>query len=223
MRLLSALWIATLWSCATVNDIPIDPKAIPSLGGKEMVVVRRAIADFTAVTPNTMSVGIVPIVGFAAKDKLLTVAGNLLVEEHRLEDPAYEIADEIAAIMEVKYGTKRTSNRNVQTGGDDDISVLSAAYQSVPLALDVKTIAWGLSYTIITSDQYHVFLRVRLRLVNTDARKALVQAQCHYRTTRDETTTYDELVKNNALHLKEELQKGVRFCVRDFSSKYLGM
>ena len=197
------------------------------LSGKEVMVVKRSMPNFGATIRDRAALGFLgaPLgLSLPLMSAIAINSGNTIVQENDIHDPAYQIAEEIAASMGIKYGTKYTGIGNVEiSGDDDDVSIVSAVYQSIPLALDVKTIGWGLSYRIVTSNQYHVSFRVRLRLVNTESKDALVEGFCSYRTPADETTTYDQLVDNGAIRLKEELTKGVRFCVQEFSSKYLLM
>jgi hypothetical protein len=229
-----AQWILLftyVFGCSGIRHIPLEPAVASTLSGKEVMVVKRRVPDFAATLRDRAPAGIliapVPFLGLFTlpiTEAIATNIGNSIVHENDIHDPAYQIAEEIAASMSIKYGTNYRGIGEVEiSGDDDDVSVVSAAYQSVPLVLDVKTLGWGLSYGRITSDQYSIYFRARLRLVNTETREAFVQGFCSYSTGADETASYDELVANGTIRLKEQLETGVRLCVKEFSSKHLSM
>lgn len=222
--IICALLSASILGCSVTRHAPLDPRVVSTLRDKEVVVVRRPVRDFGANIRNTLPWALaVPMFSILAMQQIAIRSGNSLVKENDIKDPAYQIAEDIAASMGIHYGTKYMGISNIEIGDDDDVLIVATIYQPVSLVLDVKTIGWGLSYRIITSDQYHVSFRMRLRLVNTETRNVLVEGYCSYRTPDDETATFDELVANSAIRLKEELKKGARFCAHEFSSKYLLM
>src|SRR5207247_6174639 len=90
-------------------------------------------------------------------------AGNELVKEHAIDDPAYAIAEELARSLAARYGIRSVG---VGTGvvSDDDASSVAATYKTAPLALDVKTLQWGFMYFSSNWARYRVVYRARMRL-----------------------------------------------------------
>ena len=150
-------------------------------------------------------------------------AGNSLVRENGIPDPAYEIAEELARSMEAKYGTKYAGIGSSIISGDEASSV-AAAYKTTPLALDVKTLNWGFVYFPTDWSKFRVRYSASLRLIDTITANVIAEGDCSSAPEKtDDSPTYDELVGNGASRLMAEIKKAARYCVQQFSSKYLGM
>jgi hypothetical protein len=222
MLLIVVLLAATVWGCATTKEIPFDRSAVANLTGKEVIVVKRLMPDFMAVTRSGMSVGLVPFVGGFIRNDGLISAGNSLVQENDIGNPAYEIADKIGRSMAIKHGTKYIGV-DASVVSNDAASVLAVVYSTVPLVLDVKTINWGLVYFTVFSDTYRAFYIARLRVIDTSTSSILAEGECRSIPDRKgDALSYDALVENRAVRLKEKLKEAAQFCIQEFSSK-LGM
>jgi hypothetical protein len=210
--------VATMISgCVSIKHIPIEQSAISKIKGKEVIVVKRPIPNFAAMTPGKAAFG---GIGLA----FMVSAGNSLIQENGISDPAYEIAEELARSMEAKYGTKYAGiGSNIIS--DDEVASVVAAYKTVPLALDVKTLRWDFIYFPTSWSKYRVHYYARLRLIDTSMSNVIAEGDCSSITPEktDDAPTYDELVGNGAIRLVAELKKAARYCVQEFSSKYLGM
>ncbi len=138
---LCGLLLTTLLGCSGIRHAPIEPVVASTLSGKEVMVVKRRVPDFAATIRDKASLaGLLGVpLGLSIPLMLATArsSGNTIVHENDIHDPAYKIAEEIAASLGEKYGTKYTGIGNVEiSGDDDDVSIISAVYQSAPLALD---------------------------------------------------------------------------------------
>ena len=133
----------TCTGCVSVKDIPLDQRAIPKITGQDVVVVKRPLPDFSAMTAGKISAGALfgPLGGAVAGAAMIS-AGNELVKEHAIDDPAYAIAEELARSLAARYGIRSVG---VGTGvvSDNDASSVAATYKTAPLALDVKTLQWA--------------------------------------------------------------------------------
>lgn len=227
MRHYPVIWIiavAAISSCASIRDLPIDPSASSKLAGKEVVVVKRPMPDFAAMTVDKMAgAGLFGAIGGAIAGALMIQAGNSLVKDNSISDPAYEVAQEIAQGLEAKYFVKYAGLGAALITADDTSSI-SMAYKAAGLALDVKTTNWGFVYLPFNWGRYRVIYGARLRLIETANDGVLVEGKCSSRPEiSNDALTYDELLENHADRLKSELQKAAKLCVEQFSTKYLGM
>ena len=214
---------ANVIGCALVKQLPIEPTVIATFTGKQFVVSNRPIPDFRAVTRAGMAIRFVPIIGHPAAMESMTSAGNALVQEYQISDPAPAIAAEIARRMESRYGITYAGVGSVVVI-EDDVSTVSASYKQVPLVLDVKTLNWGLLYFRVWSDRYRAFYVARIRVIDTGSSTVIAEGPCRSVPEQtDDSPTYDELVENSAARLKADLKKAIRFCIEEFSSRYLGM
>jgi len=150
-------------------------------------------------------------------------AGNSLIQENGVPDPAYAIGEELAQLMESKYDTKYVGVGS-SVVDDDEVASVEVAYKEIPLALDVMTYNWGFAYFPMSWSEYRVFYNARLRLIDTSTASIIAEGSC---TTESEETdnppTYDDLVGNRASGLMAELKKLSRDCAQQFSTKYLNM
>lgn len=210
--------------CYSVRHIPIEQSATLKIAGKEVVVVKRPMPDFVAMTSGKVGAGAMfGAIGGAIAGASMVSAGNSLIHENGIPDPAYAIGEELARSMEVKYGTKYVGVGN-SVIDDDETSAVASAYKTVPLALDVKTLHWGFGYFPTSWSKYRVIYNSRLRLIDTSTGNVIVEGGCVSNPEEtDDAPTYDELVGNGANRLIVEIKKMVQYCVQRFSSKYLGM
>ncbi|OLB38435.1 MAG: hypothetical protein AUI04_14295 [Candidatus Rokubacteria bacterium 13_2_20CM_2_64_8] len=97
----------TCTGCVSVKDIPLDQRAIPKITGQDVVVVKRPLPDFSAMTAGKISAGALfgPLGGAVAGAAMIS-AGNELVKEHAIDDPAYAIAEELARSLAARYGIR---------------------------------------------------------------------------------------------------------------------
>jgi len=213
----------TCTGCVSVKDTPLDQRAIPKITGQDVVVVKRPLPDFSAMTAGKISAGALfgPLGGAVAGAAMIS-AGNELVKEHAVDDPAYAIAEELARSLAARYGIRSVG---VGTGvvSDNDASSVAATYKTAPLALDVKTLHWGFMYFSSNWARYRVVYRARMRLISTTTADVIAEGGCaSYPEKSDEAPTYDELLGNGASRLKAELAKAAQFCTREFLTKYPG-
>ena len=140
-----------------------------------------------------------------------------------IQDSAYEIAEEIARLMASHHGIKYVGITS-SVISEDDVSLISAEYKSFPLVLDLKTLNWGLLYFSPSSDRYRVFYLARLRLIDTSSKNVIAEGLCRsVPELTDDAPSYEELLESGAGRLKTEIDKALRFCVAELSSKSLGM
>jgi hypothetical protein len=214
----------TVSACTSIRDVPLERSDVSKIEGKEIAIVKRPMPDFGAMTADKMAAaGMFGAIGGAIAGAATISAGNSLVRENHIPDPAYEIAEEIAHSMEAKYGAKYAGiGSSVIT--DDEPSSVSTAYKAVPLALDVKTYNWGFTYFPMSWNTYRVVYHSRLRLIDTNTAVVMAEGGCSRVPEKtDDAPTYDQLIENGASRLKAEIEKAARFCAAQFSAKYLGM
>src|SRR5262249_22540626 len=107
-RLLVLVALAvTCTGCVSVKDTPLDQRAIPKITGQDVVVVKRPLPDFGAMTAGKISAGALfgPLGGAVAGAAMIS-AGNELVKEHAIDDPAYAIAEELARSLAASSGIR---------------------------------------------------------------------------------------------------------------------
>lgn len=210
--------------CVSVQNLPIEAGVASNLAGKQLVVVKRPVPDFGAMTPGRMAAGsLFGAVGGAVAGASMVSAGNTLVQENQIPDPSYEIAEEIGRALEARYGIKYIGI-GTSVIKDDNPGSVTAAYTSTPLALDIRTYNWGFAYLPFNWNRYRVLYHARLRLIDTGGDKVIAEGGCsRFSGGISEPPNYDELVENSAIRLKDELKQAAKFCIQEFGGKYLGL
>jgi len=208
--------VALAAGCATVQDIPLAPPAATSLKDREITVAVHEKPDFAAMTPGTAVVG--GLIGAA----LMIRAGNIVVSENAIEDPAPAIARALSANLQQAYQARG----GVRTGKSDwdDVPKLAQLNPGSDLLLDVQTTNWTLVYFPTAWGKYRLMYVARARLVDMKRGSVLAQGMCK-RIPEDSANapTYDEFLANSAARLKEELAVAADECVRTASKQMLAI
>lgn len=217
---LSLFLIIVASGCASVIQMPLGQNALQGVG-KEVVVVKRPMPDFSAVKSVTAAALFGPLAMFTLGPSQIE-AGNLLIKENKISDPAYEIAESLARSMRTKYGLKY-KGIGEHLIIDDEVSSIANVYKGAPLAMDVKTTYWA--FVGFSSGRgYRVVYHAYLRLIDTNDKKVIAAGTCSSLPEEtDDVPSYDELVANGVNRLKLELKKASQYCAREFASTYLRM
>ena len=95
--LVSAVLCLSLVGCAGVKTQPLSADTVSALDGKSVTLVLRESPSFVAMTSGK---GMFAVAGVGAA----AAAGNTLVEDANIEDPAPVIASELGMALTTKHG-----------------------------------------------------------------------------------------------------------------------
>jgi hypothetical protein len=197
--------------CSSVKIVHLNPAASANIQGKSLVLVKRRSPDFIAMTSKK---GMFAVVGVGAAVK----AGNALVREKGIEDPALKIGRSVAQVLKSRYGmtVKGISRAYAES---DDLGVISRLAAGQDYALDVATNGWSFIYDGFSFSDYLVGYSAKLRLIDVKAGKVLAEGLCIYdwKKAGKPTVSYEELMANDAAVIKKHLVESVDFCTRYYS------
>jgi len=146
--------------------IPLTEASAAALSGKTMAVTRHERAPFTAMTAGKAMFG---LLGAGA----MIAAGNKLVEENDIEDPADIIARELPAALAAKYGmTIRTASPVLLDVHKPKQVAASQLAGNADLILDIRSTGWMSGYYPTDWNTYHVSYSVDVNLM--DAKGTLI-------------------------------------------------
>jgi hypothetical protein len=210
--------------CVSVGNQPLDLSVVPALKGKNVVVVKRPMPDYSTMTADVLTAGgLFGVFGALIAHDAAVRTGRAMLNENHIPDPAYAIAEALGQAMQSKYGITFAGVGSAEIDSDD-IAQLAASYKPAPLALDIKTLLWDSAWYPYVYDKYRMRYRARLRLIDTANAAILAEGDCLSVPDKPDTApTYEELLENGAARLKKEIDEAVRFCVQEYSTKYLGM
>src|SRR5688572_891852 len=112
MRLLGCLAAAGTASCVSVQEIPMTSTSADAMRGREISVSQRDKQDFGAMTPGRMAGGaLFGALGGAIAGAAMVSAGNEIVAQNNVEDPAEYIADALSGAMKSKFDAALARSR----------------------------------------------------------------------------------------------------------------
>jgi len=155
-------------------------------------------------------------------------AGERLVRENQISDPALYIARELGSRIEHRY--RLIVSPPSRAAVEDDPTKIGLVAPGADLVLDVWTDSWQVAPTREDDAIYRVRYSVNLRLIDAkvvhplDGKLGAVVAQgsCTYvSNTATSGPSFDELLADHARVLKDELDAAAKDCVQDLGSQIL--
>ncbi|MES2611040.1 MAG: hypothetical protein V4679_12410 [Pseudomonadota bacterium] len=211
-RFLSALALGTtvlaLVGCGTITPQAIEGKQLESLKNQTLASTAREKFDFAMRTPSSAMVG--GLLGWLT----MINAGNKLVADHNLEDPAVPISLGLARVLESHQGTRLVAPA-IATTVVDAQQIAAAGKGKAKFVLDVETTNWNAAYIPTVWGRYRVNYWGIARLINVDTQAVVAQGVCR-RTpeANSKAPTYDELWADQAAVAKRELELIAQECVQ---------
>ncbi len=231
--LIAGLTLLILSGCRA-STIALSPQDSTTIRGKTGTMSKYARPSFYVITAGK---GVFSSLTGGILGPLLIVgpaihAGNRLVQENDVEDPAHNIAKELGKHLERRYGVL-VNSRTSAVCRKDSLDMLISTYGNSGLLLDVKTFDWGISWTVSGWNDYFISYSARLRLIDTKSKRVLAQAVCtkpgQLQLSVDgplsslrfnsEHLSYEYLTANRARGLKDRLLEASRYCVDSFLSE----
>ncbi|WP_200961074.1 hypothetical protein [Acidovorax sp. Root217] len=197
-----------LVGCGTITPQALDGKQLESLKNQTLASTAREKSDFGMLTPGSAMVG--GLIG-----GLITLsAGNKLVADHNLQDPAVPISLGLARVLENHQGTRLVAPA-IATDVVEAPQIAAAGKGKAKFVLDVKTTNWSASYFPTVWGRYRVNYWGIARLINVDTQAVVAQGFCR-RTpeANSKAPTYDELWADQAAVAKRELELIAQECVQ---------
>lgn len=204
---------ALLAGCVSTENIKIDQKHATNMHEKTMAITSSDKPDFAAMTAGK---AMFALVGAFA----MISAGNDIVSENNISDPAAYIGEEVAKKLSSIHSVKAAYPANANS--DDDISTLTKEHTANDYLLDVRTINWSFAYFPTSWDVYRVIYSAKLRIIDTKTQDVVAEGFCS--RVPDQTAdspSYDELLNNNAARLKEELKVAADYCISEFQQNII--
>lgn len=203
-----------LSGCVSVNHVPLTASQSEELRGKTVATSNYETADFTAFTAGKAAFG---AIGAAT----MVSAGNKIIEENNIPDPAIAIKSGLVENMQKARAIKVIDSSGT-VSSDDAVNNLIAEYGSVDYILDIKTLNWMFNYYPTDWSHYRVTYQARLRLIDTASKDVIAETMCSSVQGDDENPpTKDDLLENEAALLKDYLEKASQACVDVLSSQIL--
>lgn len=197
MKALSIAVLLLLAPLAQAKEkiLPLTEADAAALSGKTVAVSLHKRADFVAMTAGKASFA---LFGVGA----MRSAGNDLVDNNGVTDPAILIREHLAAGLAAAYGAQVAP---VDTVAATSIKPkdIAAAHKQANYVLDVRSTGWMYAYYPTNWDRYWVGYGVQVKLIDTQDGREVSNLACNANTNQHAVhPTRDELQGNGAALLK---------------------
>jgi hypothetical protein len=212
--LFAAACVSSLAGCVSTRTTGVSDDSAFTMHGKSIATSQRSKPDFAAMTAGKAMFGLVGAVAMIS-------AGNRIVTDNGIEDPAPFVADQLRQALKVKYGLLTAAGPAPLTNSTDTRK-LASLYSVGDFVLDVQTVNWSFLYRPNLT-HYRVMYSVKVRLIDTRAAKLMAEAFCYRKDDDDRNPpTHEELLVNQASLLKTRLHDDATECADELTKKLLG-
>ena len=196
-RILLALLIAIpSLSLAKPKMVPLPESAAAALSGKTVAVTRHDKAGFSAMTAGKAAFG---LFGAGA----MIAAGNKIVDDNAIADPADIIERELVPAVAKHYGLKLKEGASpvIKASKPKEIA---ATQPDVDYVIDVESTGWMFAYYPTDWDKYWIGYGAHVTLIDRASGKAIADAFCNANTNKHAASpSKDSMLENNAQLLKD--------------------
>jgi hypothetical protein len=176
-----------------VSALPAS--ASSALSGKVLAVTRHKKADFTAFTAGKATFA---LLGAGA----MIVAGNKIVEENQISDPADIFESELAPALAKKFGMTLKSGSGLLVNGNKPKEII-AVQADADYVLDLQSNGWNFAYYPTDWNTYWIGYAVQASLFDAKSGKQLSKMACYTDTQKHpKSPMKDEMLANSAQLLK---------------------
>lgn len=207
---LAAAITSLVTGCATVNQ-PFNADTASAIKSQTVAVAgNNEKPNFVAMTAGKAAFAMLGAVAMIA-------AGNDIVKEHNVQDPAADIARALSARLGEKYGAQ-IAPASISLNSEDPAQLAAAANGKARYVFDVRTAGWSFAYFPTDWTHYRVTYTARARLIDAEKKTVIAESICsQVPQTNEGAPTYDELLANGAALLKSKLADAGKECVAKFS------
>ena len=205
--IIAAILCLSLIGCAGVQTQRLSDDTMSSLQGKSVTLVQRESPSFVAMTSGK---------------GMFAVAGNNLVKDAQIEDPATAIGSALGQELAAKHGVSILGPSDAVAGSDNVAEIVRVA-AGADYALDVVTNGWSYIYDGFNFSDYFVGYSSRLRLIDVNTSTVLASGMCAYDAKKagKSAVSHETLTADNAAYIKQELSAATDTCVQHFTANVL--
>lgn len=207
--------VFALAGCVSTRTTPLSAAAGGALQDKSLALSRQTTQDFSAATPTKAVFGVIGAVAMIS-------AGNQIVADNRIENPAIYIGAQLRGALESEYGLSTAAEPTIiLEANTTDLKKIAASAPETDYLLDVQTVNWSILYRMNLS-RYRVLYSVKVRLIDEHKGALLAEGFCYRRCEEDANPpTYHQMTANGAAQLKSRLHEDADACTEELKQKLL--
>lgn len=213
---LAAAAAMLLGGCVSTRNVKADLAALRTAAPATVVVSAREKPDFAAMTAGKASFGLIGAMAMIS-------AGNTIVAENGIEDPAAYIGSALASHLSTSLGATTVDNGGTLATGTKPAE-LAKLYPGADLLLDVQTVNWSFAYFPTDWNSYRVIYSAKVRLIDTRTGALKAEGFCaRVPEQAADAPSRDQLLADRAAALKRELRAAADHCIGEFKTNVLGV
>jgi hypothetical protein len=216
--LCAILAIATASASAKDKDkvTALPSSAAAALSGKVLAVTRHKKADFSAMTAGKATFA---LIGGAA----MVVAGNKIVEENQIADPADILEKELAPALAKQYGMTLKDGSGLFVDGSKPKEIIAVQPES-DFILDLQSNGWMFAYYPTDWNTYWIGYATQAQLLDAKSGKVLSKMSCYTDTQKHpKSPGKDDMLANQAKLIKDVTASLGWICLHRIATKQLAL
>jgi hypothetical protein len=210
------LGLIVLAGCVSTRNATVSNERTKDWPFKTIAVTTRPRPDFVAMTAGKATFALVGAVA-------MIEAGNTIVKDNEVDDPAPVLAQSLLKAAETYYGVTPATNASVPID-TTDVPKLAHAAGGADLLLDVQSMGNQFRYFPTDWSHYAVDSAFKVRLIDVRAGSLLAEGFCRQTTQKDPSPpTKGELLADRAARLKSILATQRDACLQELKKDVLGI
>ncbi|MBB4130436.1 hypothetical protein [Xanthomonas sp. 3075] len=215
-KMLAACAVAlALCGCVSHKLVKADLAELERSKANKITVTRHEVPTFVATTAANASFGLIGVA-------VAVSAGNAIVRENRVEDPADHISLHLAQALSTQLEVPVVQGRSIKP--TSSAAEMAKMFPDGGLVLDVQTTNWSSAYFPTDWNNYRVIYVAKLQLFDTVKKSKVAEGLCvRLPEYRADAPSYKQLLANQAADLKMRLRRSADGCIQEFGDKVLGI
>jgi hypothetical protein len=207
--------LLVLVGCVSTRNAPVSADRTHGLQGRTIALSNRPRADFVAMTAGKAAFALVGAVA-------MIEAGNTIVKDNGIDDPAPLLGQKLIGEAEVRYGVVAATPPSVAID-TTDLARMAHAASNADLLLDVQSLGSQFRYFPTDWSHYAVDSAFKVRLLDVHSAALIAEGFCRQTTQKDPAPpTKDELLDDNAARLKAILASQRDACLQKLTKEVFG-
>ena len=191
-----ALMLATGVAGAKDKPVPLSATDAAALQGKTVAMTVHERPSFSAMTAGKATFG---LIGAGA----MISAGNKLIQDNGVTDPAVVLREQLAAALAQVYGAQVQAPDTTPTKASKP-KELAALHPQADYVLDVRSGGWMYAYYPTDWNSYWIGYSAQVQLIDTKTARQVSNAACNATTQKHANSpSRDDMHGNRAQLIKD--------------------
>jgi hypothetical protein len=206
-------------ACTSTAPSRLSSTQRAAIEGKYVLLQQPASSQFALISSSSTIAGALDPFTAGANSVKASKAGNTIVEQDHLVDPATVIGPALLAELVSTYGMKPIQGNGLPATSSRSTTPPTGA----DFVLSVEVSSWSTMYLLTSLSHYGVMLAARGKIVDGATAKVLREGRCIIRPRdQSDAPTFTELMENDGVRLRAEVDYATQACVEALKHSVVG-